>query len=78
MVKIEFQKVYRQEDESFLGILENVRLNKTTPENLMHLNERVCQPTKEDGLIITLTSLNKTADSINQRCLAEINAEEYI
>ena len=78
MVKIEFQKVYRQEDESFLGILENVRLNKTTPENLIHLNERVCQPTKEDGLIITLTSLNKTADSINQRCLAEINAEEYI
>ena len=78
MVKIEFQKVYRQEDESFLGILENVRLNKTTPENLMHLNERVCQPTKEDGLIITLTSLNKTADSINQRCLADINAEEYI
>ena len=77
MVKIEFQKVYRQEDEGFLRILENVRMNKTTPENLMCLNERVCQPTNEDGLIITLTSLNKTADSINQRCLEEINAEEY-
>ena len=77
MVKIEFQKVYRQEDKNFLRILENVRLNKTTPENLMHLNERVCQPTKEDGMVITLASLNRTADSINQKRLAEIEAEEY-
>ena len=77
LVKIEFQKVYRQEDEEFLRILENVRLNKTTPENLMHLNERVCQPTKEDGMVITLASLNRTADTINQQRLSEIEAEEY-
>ena len=77
LVKIEFQKVYRQEDQEFLHILENVRLNKTTPENLMHLNERVSLPTKEDGTVITLASLNKTADSLNQKRLAEIEAEEY-
>ncbi len=77
LVKIEFQKVYRQEDEAFLKILESVRLNKTTPETLMHLNERVCQPTKEDGAVITLASLNRTADDINQKRLAEIEAEEY-
>ena len=77
LVKIEFQKVYRQEDQDFLRILENVRLNKTTPENLMHLNERVCRPTKEDGMVITLASLNKTADTINQQQLAGIEAEEY-
>ena len=77
MVKIEFQKVYRQEDEAFLKILESIRLNKTTPEILMHLNERVCQPTKEDGTVITLASLNRTADDINQKKLAEIDAEEY-
>jgi len=77
MVKIEFQKVYRQEDETFLKILESIRLNKTTPEILMRLNERVCQPTKEDGMVITLASRNCTADSVNQKCLAEIEAEEY-
>ncbi|SFO74532.1 PIF1-like helicase [Prevotella sp. tf2-5] len=77
VVKIEFQKVYRQEDEVFLKILESVRLNKTTPEILMRLNERVCQPTKEDGMVITLASRNCTADSVNQKCLAEIEAEEY-
>ena len=77
LVKIEFQKVYRQEDKDFLRILENVRMNRATPKNLMQLNERVCQPTKEDGMVITLASINKTADNINQQRLSEIEAEEY-
>lgn len=76
--KIEFQKVYRQDgDAQFLHILENIRLNKVTPENIMHLNQRVCQPDKEDGLVITLASLNKTANGINQKRLAEIDSEEF-
>ena len=77
MVKIEFQKVYRQEDQDFLRILENVRLNKMTPEDMMHLNERVCMPKKEDGTVITLSSRNCTADAINQQQLSEIDSEEY-
>lgn len=78
MVKIEFQKVYRQEDEKFLRILEDVRMNKTTPEDLMHLNGRVCQPTEEDGAVITLASLNRTADAINQQKLSEIDSDEFV
>ncbi len=79
LVKIEFQKVYRQDDDKdFLHILENVRLNKVTPENIMQLNRRVAQPRPEDGMVITLVSLNKTADTINQQCLAEIDAEEFV
>ena len=78
LVKIEFQKVYRQDDKQFLDILEHVRLNKVTPEDLMHLNRRVCQPTKEDGMVITLASRNSTADAINEKCLAEIDSEEYV
>jgi len=78
LVKIEFQKVYRQDDDQqFLQILENVRMNKVTPEDIMHLNQRVTQPQSEDGMVITLASLNKTADGINQQRLAEIDAEEY-
>lgn len=79
LVKIEFQKVYRQDDDhQFLHILENVRMNKVTPENIMHLNQRVKQPTLDDGMVITLASLNKTADGINQQRLTEIDAEEFI
>ena len=78
LVKIEFQKVYRQEDEDFLQILENVRMNRTTFDDFMLLNDRVCKPTEKDGAVITLASINKTADDINQQRLAEIDAEEYI
>ena len=78
LVKIEFQKVYRQDDDrQFLNILENVRMNKVTPENIMHLNKRVTQPQSKDGIVITLASLNKTADSLNQQRLAEIDAKEF-
>lgn len=78
LVKIEFQKVYRQDDDrQFLNILENVRMNKVTPENIMHLNKRVTQPQSKDGIVITLASLNKTADSLNQQRLTEIDAEEF-
>lgn len=78
VVKIEFQKVYRQEDLKFLHVLENVRMNKISPENIMHLNEHVCQPKAEDGAVITLVSINKTADKINQQRLEEIDAEEFV
>ena len=78
LVKIEFQKVYRQDDDlQYLRILENVRMNKVTPENIMHLNQRITQPQSKDDMIITLASLNKTADGINQQRLAEIDAEEF-
>lgn len=79
LVKIEFQKVYRQNNEQeFLRILENVRMNKVTPEDLMCLNQRVAQPKSDDGMVITLSSLNKTADGINQQRLSEIAGEEFI
>lgn len=78
LVKIEFQKIYRQDDDrQFLHILENVRMNRVTPENIMRLNQRVTQPQSKDGMVITLASLNKTADGINQQRLAEIDAEEF-
>ena len=77
--KIEFKKVYRQDsDAQFLQILENIRMNKVTQGDIIHLNQRVCQPQDKDGLVITLASLNKTANEINQQKLAAIDSEEYI
>jgi len=78
LVKIELQKVYRQDDEHFLHILENVRMNKVTPEDIMHLNGRVHTPSDKDGAVITLASINKTADKINIQRLEEIEAEEFV
>ena len=78
LVKIEFQKVYRQEDEKFLHILEDVRFNKVTPEDIMRLNEHVGLPNDDNDLVITLTSRNKPADALNQRRLNELTTNEFI
>ena len=78
LVKIEFHKVYRQEDHRFLRILENVRLNRITPEDVRLLNSRVCTPSENDGMVITLASVNKTADSINLQHLEEIDSKEFV
>ena len=78
LVKIEFQKVYRQEDAVFLNILEDIRLNKVTTEDIIRLNEHVNTPKEDDGAFITLVSVNKTADSINNERLNQIDAEEFV
>ena len=77
LVKIEFRKVYRQDDERFLFILEHVRMNRITPEDISLLNTRIESPAKDD-MVVTLCSLNKTADDINNRHLEEIDSLEYI
>lgn len=77
LVKIEFQKVYRQEDWQFLNVLENVRLNRMTAEDLKLLSQRVRRPEKNEHMVITLTALNKVADAINQKRLKEIDADEF-
>lgn len=78
LVTIEFRTVYRQDDDAFLQTLENIRLNRMTNADLMRLNRRVCEPSEKDGMVITLASVNKTADTINQHRLAEIDAEEFV
>lgn len=77
LVKIEFRKVYRQEDDRFLNILEHVRMNRITPEDIALLNTRIEQP-KDEDMVVTLASMNKTADDINNQRLSEIDALEYV
>lgn len=77
LVKIELRKVYRQDDERFLGILEHVRMNKITPKDVAKLNTRVISP-QGDDMVVTLASINKTADEINNRRLAEIDSKEIV
>ena len=76
--KIQFEKVYRQEDANFLQALENIRLNKVTARDLQMLNDRIAMPNEEDGIVITLTSRTDTADAINAKRLNEINAPEFV
>lgn len=78
LVKIEFRKVYRQDDENFLHILQDVRVNNLTRRDVMQLNQRVKMPDEKDGLVITLAAYNNIVDRINQKRLAEIESDEMV
>ncbi|WP_158961979.1 helix-turn-helix domain-containing protein [Myroides fluvii] len=76
---IELDKVYRQSDDAFIQILNNLRNNTITPANLQVLNQYV-NPTfdqhKTAGYI-TLTTHNAKADRINSDSLEALEAKSY-
>lgn len=77
MVKLELQQIYRQRDEHFIGILNNIRNNQCTPLDLEKLNSHYIEdfvPAEQDQYI-TLTSHNKLADQINQEELIKLKGK---
>lgn len=78
-VTIQLQKVYRQQDETFLNILNHLRENTLSPTDLQVLNERYqphFQPRQEEGYI-RLTTHNNKADSYNDMRLEQLSAIAY-
>lgn len=71
---IEFSKVFRQKDENFLKILNNIRLGQFSVSDLDILNTRKQNSLDNSSLIIT--THNKEANGINQKEYDKINDEE--
>ncbi len=76
-VSIELKKVYRQEEGKFLDILNAIRDNRLTDEQLDCLNARCCRSEDADG-VIRLTTHNALARRINEERLAELPGEEFV
>ena len=73
LVSIELRKVYRQKDQQFISLLDRIRLNHTTDEDLRSINERVDKPTNtQNGLSILLAARRDTVDYTNEQKLAEL------
>ncbi len=73
LVSIELRKVYRQNDDQFITILDHIRTNYVHRDELSLLNQRVGQPMTNDGeLAITLSSRRDTVDFINERQLRDL------
>lgn len=80
LVPIEFTKIYRQTDERFISILNNVRMGKSNMTDLSLLNNNV-NPAfnpKEEDMFITLATRRDNVDYINERKMTELETEEYI
>lgn len=78
LVSIELQKVYRQNDPVFVGVLDRIRNNTVDASDLQLLNRRygtsLEQP--EEDMYITLATRRDQVDHINERKLKALPGEE--
>lgn len=78
-IMLQLDKIYRQSDTTFIDLLNGIRNNCCTKEQLALLNERHIPgfvPSKGESYI-TLTSHNRLADTINQRELDKLPSDEF-
>ena len=75
-ITIELTTIYRQEDASFIELLNGVRDARMTPQLLSRLNARVGAPAGDDW--IRLTTHNAQADDINATRMAGLPGEASV
>ena len=82
-VTIQLEKVYRQQDDTFLTLLNHIREGRPTTEDLQLLNSRVSAslPDKEgqggESPYIRLTTHNQKANNYNESELKKLPARSY-
>jgi ATP-dependent exoDNAse (exonuclease V) alpha subunit len=78
LVNIELEKIYRQEDPFFIGILNGIRNNTATYDDLVNLNRRPSKVMSDDNkFYITLSTTRKTADKTNAEKLSALPGELF-
>lgn len=78
-ITIELNKVFRQQDDNFVTVLNKIRDGKPDAETLDILNSRYIEnfnPPDKEGYI-TLTTHNDQAKAINDRKLSEIKSKTF-
>lgn len=79
-VYIELEKIYRQADGVFINLLNNLRNNEVTAQDVALLEKYYradFKPSLEDKYI-TLTTHNNKADALNKQSLEELKAASYL
>ena len=78
-IYIELSKIYRQNDDEFITILNHLRNNEITEEVISVMNKYVKADfnTTENEGYITLTTHNAKADEINAKALQALNEKSY-
>lgn len=77
---IELDKIFRQTDDAFISVLNNLRNNQISKEDIATLNQYV-QPNfdlKANKGYITLTTHNAKADTINSQALEDLGGKEWL
>jgi len=79
LVTIELQKVYRQNDEHFIRMLDHIRVNSVTTADLSALNHecRLNKFTGDEDFVVTLATKRDTVDYINESKLSALPGESF-
>ncbi len=79
LVYIELDKIFRQVDSGFINILNNLRNNITTEDDIAVLNQHYKSSDEISKIseVITLTTHNYKADELNQRELRNLTAKSH-
>jgi hypothetical protein len=78
LLVIELGHVFRQEDPEFLRLLNHIRLNQVDAQDMALLDARVNPDFNAVEADIYLTSLNATANELNQRQLERLPGQLHI
>ncbi|MCR4603159.1 MAG: AAA family ATPase [Prevotella sp.] len=83
LISIELKKVYRQNDAEFVSLLDRIRQNQATSQDLLTLNgrcvaEQPSESTHHSNLTITLATRRDTVDYINEQRLSELSGQPTI
>lgn len=79
-IYIELEKIYRQADEVFINLLNNLRNNEVTARDVALLDKYYkadFKPSIADKYI-TLTTHNNKADTLNKQRLEELNTPSFL
>lgn len=77
MELVELDKIYRQNDDSFIELLNAIRVNTVTDHQINAINARVLSTGSQDIDSIHLTSTNQLAADINDARLAQLKTPAY-
>ena len=79
MVYLELDKIFRQKDEVFIRILNNLRDNRVTQEDIAILNKHFKTPDEIKNLkdTIIITTHNYKAEEHNQKELAALKSKSH-
>ena len=76
---IELKKIFRQKDQYFTELLNQVRMNQSAQTAIQTINESCYRPNfASDSQAITLTTTNQRADRINSEAMRLLDTETKI
>lgn len=72
---VNFTKIFRQKDPDFIRVLNRLRINRYSDNDIQYINDRCFNNKNIDQEQIILTTINEHADNLNKIELDKINSE---